>query len=74
MKTEQSQIHAFLSDLTEICRKHNVQEIYTRIEKGERPTTLIYFTNGSVFEDLEFSRDDPGATVWLPEAERLIGR
>lgn len=66
-----SQIHSVLNDFTEICRKNNVEEIYLETERS--PTIILRFTNGSIFEDLEYARGEK-ASVWFPEANCFVGR
>ena len=64
----------FLKELAIVCKKHNVEEIYTRIEKGQHPTTIVRFTNGETLEELEYQRLDRSCSAWWPTAQRFIGK
>jgi len=66
-----SQVHSFLDDLTKICRKNNVEEIYLETERS--PSIVLRFTDGSVYEDLEYARGEK-ASVWSPEANCWVGK
>ena len=69
-----SSLHAFLRDLTVICKKHHVEELYTEIEEGQAPSTVVRFANGEILKELEYFLGDREASTWWPKAARFIGK
>ena len=69
-----SLLHAFLKDLTVICKKHHVEELYIEIEEGQVPSTIVRFTNGEILKELEYHHGDREASAWWPKAARFIGK
>jgi len=54
----------FLRELATVCKKHNVEEIYTRTEKGRLPMTIVRFTDGETLEELEYQRPEKSCSAW----------
>lgn len=57
-----SRIHSFLKDITELCKKHEV-EMYMSDDFGG-PTLIVDFIEGEKFSELE--ADPTSASVYWP--------
>lgn len=68
-----SRIHAFLRDLAVICQTHCCS-IYLKNEEGQRPTTVVRFTDSILYKELE-AWGNPykaKASVYCPELDLHI--